>query len=68
MAKIAQIASEDVLDAAYTDDVPTTAPSPHIDGYQSSPAGTRTWVCPTCASAYQRVFNWHLNGGPTAKQ
>ncbi len=68
MAKIAQIASEDVLDAAYTDDVPTTAPSPRIDGYQSSPAGTRTWVCPTCASAYQRVFNWHLNGGPTAKQ
>jgi len=42
MATIAQIASEDALDAAYTDDVPTMTPSPHIDGLQSAPAGTRT--------------------------
>lgn len=68
MTKIAEIASEDVLDAAYTDDVPTITPSPHIDGMQSAPVGTRTWVCPTCVSAYQHVFNWQAEGGPLVEQ
>jgi hypothetical protein len=61
--KLAQTASEDVLDAAYTDDAPTLTPSPHIEGLQSAPAGTRTWVCPTCVSAYQHVFNWQPGAG-----
>jgi hypothetical protein len=64
--KIAQTASDDVFDAAYTDDAPTITPSPHLDGLQSAPAGTRTWVCPICASAYQHVFNWQARGGPLA--
>jgi hypothetical protein len=66
--KIAETASEDVLDTAYTDDVPAITPGPQIDGLQSAPAGTRTWVCPTCARAYQHVFDWHERGGPPVKQ
>jgi hypothetical protein len=65
--KIMETASDDVLDAAYTDDKPSPAPSPHIDGYQSSPAGTRTWVCPICARAYRDVFNWRTRGGPVER-
>jgi hypothetical protein len=61
--KLAETAAEDVLDAAYTDDVAHPA-SPHIEGMQPAPAGTRTWICPTCAEAYRHVFNWHTNGGP----
>lgn len=61
--KLAHTASDDVLGAAYTDDAPTLTPSPHIEGLQSAPAGTRMWVCPTCAEAYRHVFNWRIRGG-----
>jgi hypothetical protein len=64
---IAETASDDVLDAAYTDDKPYLTPSPHIDGLQSAPAGTLTWVCPTCARAYQDVFNWKASRRPVAQ-
>jgi hypothetical protein len=61
--KLMENAAEDVLDAAYTDDVALAA-SPLIEGLQPSRAGTRTWICPTCAEAYRRVFDWQIDGGP----
>ena len=61
--KLMPTASDDVVDAAYTDDVAHPA-SPLIEGMQPAPAGTRTWICPTCAEAFRDVFNWHTSGGP----
>lgn len=58
-------AAADDLKAAFTDDVPQPpSPQPADPKFVPAPAGSRRWVCPTCAEAYRHVFNWTTSGGP----
>ena len=58
-------AAADDLKAAFTDDVPQPpSPQPADPKFVHAPAGSRKWVCPTCAEAYRHVFNWTTSGGP----
>jgi hypothetical protein len=56
----------DGVDAAYTDDVaqPDDGATVPLGAGKlvGSPAGTRTWVCATCAEAYRSGFGWTTTG------
>jgi hypothetical protein len=53
------------LQAAYTDDVSRPASPPLSNpNLVPAPAGTKTWICPVCARAFQQVFRWTVDGGP----
>jgi hypothetical protein len=57
-------ATGETLRAAFTDDVPTKPPPPVSDPrLVPAPAGTKQWVCPTCAEAYRHVFEWTTTHG-----
>lgn len=56
--------ANDAIPDAYTDDVPKPAAPDLGPAYEPAPAGTKTWVCSTCADAYRSVFNWRTGGGP----
>ena len=56
--------ASDAIPDAYTDDLPKRAAPDLGPAYEPAPAGTKTWVCPTCAGAYRGVFNWRTTGGP----
>ena len=55
--------SPEDLRAAFTDDVPQQEAPPLADGrLVPAPAGTKTWICPTCAEANRQVFEWTTTG------